>query len=1012
MLSECFLGMTSQVLLQSKQTFQGALQRTWALLPDLLSAHDRGRHALLTKTDPFLAPTSNTTAVQKTGVPFVPPSKGQKNQRIHRQLEENNLRPRHPQYCFRLQNPIALQTSSVYPCSVKSQPSKCPPYRFRGREPSHQGGHCRNYPHKRGFLQSLVPSPQEGWNFSACDRLKFPEQVCGKLSLPDGKHSLPEVSTSKRRLHDHSGSERCLFVSPSPQGLTKVPTISLEKQMLCLPRPLFWLKYRSKDLHQAFKTRSSISSQTGCSYDPLSGRLSYLGVDLPRGAKSHSHGCNPPGKPRLHYQPGKVMFNSNPNNNLPGLCNRLHRRNTKPSTGESRKGKVPLHEGNPDSNYACPSDSKPSRHSRGMSPSHLASAPSFPTFADQNDPCSTCQQPKLRCESYSGSQPFGRTPLVGVQHRLCERQPNQTSSANVVYNNGCIQDRMGCSLRNSAHKRPLVSQRAHPAHKRIRTEGGLSCPKVLSKEPFPQSGMPENGQHNGSSPCEQQRRYPLSLPLNTHTGTLAVVPGAKHHDISSARTRQVEHHCRLRIEGVQRQQRVEDRLPNDLPLSEGVRNRPVCFSSICPAPQVCQLASGPRGTTGRCTDNGLGTLQGLRPPTFQLDPSSPKQSDSGQSRHHISGTNLASTTMVATTTEPPGQTTSSPPKLQTPPEGPNRPSEDSSNVPQTTLGRVSCLRGQYQAMGIPDNVTEILLSASRSSTRKTYQSAWRRWSGWCIKRKISPLSAPLTDILLYLTEYFNSGAAYRSVNVARSAISTSHPKLNGVPVGQNPLVVQLLKGMFNNRPPKPRYSHTWEVSSVTTYLVSLGSNKSLSLKHLSWKLAMLFSLTCPERVSALTKLDLRHCHILPEGVEFMLPSPRKRGKADQLPKAFFARFPSNSKLCPVETLRCYLKATRTIRPAIPSSKPDPLFISYVKPHKPVTAPSLARWLRSLLKASGVNSDVFKAHSVRGASTTAAANSNVPLSEILKMADWSSPSTFRKFYYKPVHSSTFAHAVLH
>jgi len=97
-------------------------------------------------------------------------------------------------------------------------------------------------------------------------------------------------------------------------------------------------------------------------------------------------------------------------------------------------------------------------------------------------------------------------------------------------------------------------------------------------------------------------------------------------------------------------------------------------------------------------------------------------------------------------------------------------------------------------MGIPDNVTEILLSASRQSTRKIYQSAWRRWSSWCYKRKIDPFSAPLTDILLYLTEYFNSGAAYRSVNVARSAISTSHAKLNGLPVGQNPLVIQLLKG--------------------------------------------------------------------------------------------------------------------------------------------------------------------------------------------------------------------------
>ena len=136
-------------------------------------------------------------------------------------------------------------------------------------------------------------------------------------------------------------------------------------------------------------------------------------------------------------------------------------------------------------------------------------------------------------------------------------------------------------------------------------------------------------------------------------------------------------------------------------------------------------------------------------------------------------------------------------------------------------------------------------------------------------------------------------------------------------MGQNPLVVQLLKGMFNNRPPKPRYSHTWEVGLVTTYLASLGSNRSLSLKQLTWKLAMFFSLTCPERVSALTKLDLRHCHILPEGVEFTLSSPRKRGTADQLPKAFFTRFPTNSKLCPVETLCCYLKATRTIRPLSP-----------------------------------------------------------------------------------------------
>ena len=165
-----------------------------------------------------------------------------------------------------------------------------------------------------------------------------------------------------------------------------------------------------------------------------------------------------------------------------------------------------------------------------MSPSNLASSPFFSILPNQNYPSPTFEQPELRCAYSSGSQLSGRTSLVGVQHQFCERQPDKTSSSNVVYNNRGIQDRMWRSLRKSTHKRALVRQQTHPAHKCI---GAQDC---LSKEPIPQGGMPENGQHNGGSPCEQQRRYPLTLPLSTHIGTLAMVPGQEHHDISSQRT--------------------------------------------------------------------------------------------------------------------------------------------------------------------------------------------------------------------------------------------------------------------------------------------------------------------------------------------------------------------------------------------------------------------------------------------------------------------------------------------
>ena len=74
---------------------------------------------------PFAGSCSKYNNRSKNGRSFRAPNRRQKNRLIHRQLEGNNLRPRHPQYYFRLQNSVALQTNSIYHSSYKSQPSKC-----------------------------------------------------------------------------------------------------------------------------------------------------------------------------------------------------------------------------------------------------------------------------------------------------------------------------------------------------------------------------------------------------------------------------------------------------------------------------------------------------------------------------------------------------------------------------------------------------------------------------------------------------------------------------------------------------------------------------------------------------------------------------------------------------------------------------------------------------------------------------------------------------------------------
>ena len=88
-------------------------------------------------------------------------------------------------------------------------------------------------------------------------------------------------------------------------------------------------------------------------------------------------------------------------------------------------------------------------------------------------------------------------------------------------------------------------------------------------------------------------------------------------------------------------------------------------------------------------------------------------------------------------------------------------------------------------------------------------------------------------------------------------------------------------------------------------------------------------------------------------------------------------FPDGSHLCVMKCLRHYEDVTahwaqyRKKDPSIP----QPLFLSYIKPHLPVTLQRIANWLKEI---PGVDTSSFKAHSVRGASSIAALKKVVSL----------------------------------
>jgi hypothetical protein len=259
-----------------------------------------------------------------------------------------------------------------------------------------------------------------------------------------------------------------------------------------------------------------------------------------------------------------------------------------------------------------------------------------------------------------------------------------------------------------------------------------------------------------------------------------------------------------------------------------------------------------------------------------------------------------------------------------------------------------------------------------------------------------------------LTTLFKSGLSYESINAARSALSALGIVFDGFIIGKHPLVIRFCKGVFNMRPPKARYKETWDVSKSIEYLKSLSPVQDLSLKFLTFKLAMLIALTQASRAQSLQLLTIEN---LRKGSDFYVlqykGSLKQSKPGRRVPYVMLKSYP-DTRLCVVNTLTEYISRTELLR-----NNEQSLFISYLKPHAAVTSSTISRWLKTVMSLSGIDISIFKAHSVRSASTSKARACHIPIHEILSVAGWKNADTFAQFYHKDVQqeNATFADAVL-
>ena len=874
-------------------------------------------------------------------------------------------------------------------------------------ERRHQGGlTC-----PRPVCQSDLHGPQKGGVCTPCSQLEAIEQVCGQEEVQDGELGCAEGSDQAQRLDDLDRPQRCIPFSPNGCTPPEAPSLHVQGSPIRVPVSPLRADQCPAYLHKGNEARHGSPTSPRYPVHDFSGRSSPTVLLKGRAGRNHQGGDHPASAVGLPHKRGEVDPAPNSENGLPGFSPGLSPDDEFPTPGQAGGNSGGLQE----DTGADPCVGAGHGEADWEDVASDSPGPVVLPQLTKGKECCLQSLSVVRCPSSLGPTCETGHPVVDGGGAEMERQTHSSEASRPGGGVGCITAGMGCFSGRSSNGGPLVSSRETQPHQCPRDDSRDICSPDVRQGTAEYSGALEDGQYISCVIRESPRRNALVNPVPEGKGALVVVSGQRDQSLGRVPPWGEQHDSGLPI-------KAGDVLGVDvgprgiLPASPDARllqGRPVRNTPEHTVDTVCSVEARPLRDGDGCPRDIM-----VRSARICVSPLQPRgemsaQAGNGGVNNSASSTCMASPVMVPTSSGVCHRPPSSPPMVSLPSPGPIRPAAPSSPVSLPPSRRLEGLRQKLTEDGVSPLASELISAAWSKGTNNAYQSAWLQWRSWCTQRNSNPFSSDVSSFANFLASLFRKGLQHRSINTIRSAVSVTHNNVEGTPVGQHPVITRLMKGIYNSRPPQPRYSSSWDVAKVTGHLRGMGPNPELSLKQLTLKLVILMALVEASRSSELAALDLRFRVYSPEGVSFTLPTLTKKRKAGAPPrKLFFGGFPPDSKLCVIHCLREYEARSARFRENDqgPNSS-DRLFRSYVKPHKAVSSQRVAKWIKLILKEAGVDTGIFSAHSTRGASATAAARQGVSTAQILEVADWSTEGTFRKFYYRPSNDPSFAHGVL-
>lgn len=513
-------------------------------------------------------------------------------------------------------------------------------------------------------------------------------------------------------------------------------------------------------------------------------------------------------------------------------------------------------------------------------------------------------------------------------------------------------------------------------------------------------------QQNCGRLSEKSGRHEISH----HAGVYSEAPGpseySRNESCSLLHTRPIQYHSGLPLkrQGTTRLALEWRNGQEDFQEMGSPRSGPVCHQPIQSRGEICDdRCKGYRGRFHQCFQPVMDIRSSL-----DLSSSSPNTQGTSapvQSQEHIpiSGSPLGKGILEELTeTQIAGGSISD----TRPPPASHRPVHQSPPTePRKALfGGLEGTGWSNIITGLPAEDIDLLQSAWRDSTWRTYRSAWNQWSTWC-KQNGRTASQPrphdLSAYLGYLARVRN--LSYATILVHKSVIATLADPSQEHRLSSHPLITTLLKGInLRSCSKSVGRSSIWNVQNLIQWLqLHVPESNVTSTENIfkvSRHVSLLLLLASGRRIHDLTllKIDERHCQISDRSIIFWpafgskSDSPRHRQSGWELTSSEDDCFDL------VRWVKCLIQCSSVRRKA--RNELSNLFITTRGEVKAASRTVISGWIRTAFQSAGID---CSPGSIRSAVASNSFEKEVPLDKILARGNWRSSNVFFKHYCKLV-----------